>query len=341
MSTRTTGIEWCERTWSPVVGCSPVSAGCQHCWAARTLRRLGGNPALPAYSPVCGPSGVKRLTDDGPHGPRMAGDVRWLPERLGQPLSWQPPKDGSRARIFVVPQGDLFHEVVTDERIAAVFGVMAATPRHRYLVLTKRPERMLAWFRWVAALPTDPWTECHFHALTRDGNDEAIHLKSEEEPGRPWPLPNVWLGVTAEDQRAADERIPLLLQAPAALRWVSVEPLLGPVDLQPTLQASWGVANEAGAPVLPGIDWVVVGGESGPGARTCDVGWIRSVVRQARWSSVAVFVKQLGAKMKANELDWDGPQTAGRWDDGPVLAHRKGGNPAEWPEDLRIREWPR
>jgi hypothetical protein len=157
-----------------------------------------------------------------------------------------------------------------------------------------------------------------------------------------WPLPNVWLGVSCEDQATADERIPVLLDTPAAVRFVSAEPLLGPVDLShwlnipaPEVFEDDPLAAHLMAEAIRdgqgdcrrGIDWVIVGGESGPGARPFDLAWARALVGQCRDAGVACFVKQLGAQ----------PQT--RFDV-LHLDDRKGGDPAEWPEDLRVRQFP-
>jgi protein gp37 len=148
----------------------------------------------------------------------------------------------------------------------------------------------------------------------------------------PWPLPNVWLGVSVEDQKTADERIPLLLKTPAAVRFVSYEPALGPVDFE-----RWVDRTTDGS----GIDWLIIGGESGPGARPCDIEWIRSAVRQCKAAGVAVFMKQLGAKpgksIRAPDSDHSGRDY---WE--PIkLKSRKGGDPTEWPADLRVREFPK
>lgn len=157
-----------------------------------------------------------------------------------------------------------------------------------------------------------------------------------------WPLPNVWLGVSAEDQAAAEERVPLLLGTPAAVRFLSAEPLLGPIDLRavhlPRIcsdrAGSCDPISCRGVPGVPTLDWVIVGGESGSGARPMDIGWARSLVEQCRSSGVAVFVKQLGAWPRA-------PRPRDGVLCGLPLRDRKGGDPAEWPEDLRVREMPR
>lgn len=208
-----TKISWTDYSWNPISGCSKVSDSCANCYAEAMARRFdkGWKPWTAANA---------------------AHNVRLHPERLEQPLHWRKPR-----KIFVCSVADLFHEHVPFGFIAAVFGVMAHTP-HTYQILTKRPERMRTYFAWLGnaigdqgmCLPCDPLGGCEIQA--------ARHLPPEWSVGvantnlKPsWPLPNVWLGVTAENQRAADERIPLLLQTPAAIHFVSCEPLLGSVDI--------------------------------------------------------------------------------------------------------------
>jgi protein gp37 len=311
-----TSIEWTDATWNPVRGCARVSPGCENCYAEGQAHRFSG-PGQP----------YEGLTVLGKHGPRWAGRARFVPEMLDRPLRWRRPR-----RVFVNSMSDLFHEDVTNEQIAAVFGVMAACPQHTFQVLTKRPGRALEWFGWVEreAQPTpdgvpNPHEDvmCGIMAANRGADVDYLGL-----PGL-WPLPNVWLGVSVEDQQRADERIPLLLQCPAAVRFLSCEPLLGPVEL-----------GEMRYPA-DDIGWVIVGGESGPGARPCRVEWIRSVLAQCRAAGVPAFCKQLGAR----PIETLGEVEIGdcKADLGEVeiqLIDRKGGDPAEWPEDLRIREWP-
>ncbi len=261
-----TGISWTDETWNPIRGCTPVSAGCTNCYAARQARRFSG-PGK-AYD------GLTRMTASGP---KWTGKIRLVPEVLDQPLRWRKPR-----RIFVNSMSDLFHEDVPSEFIAAVFGVMAGARQHTFQVLTKRPERMAQWFRWVETDVREPRWECLEKA------EELIDREPQEDSESTWPLPNVWSGVSVEDQEAANERIPLLLQTPAAVRFLSCEPLLGPLDLDPRKWAPTDTCFQA----PPKLDQVIVGGESGPGARPCDVRWIRSIVQQCREAKVACFVKQ-------------------------------------------------
>jgi len=315
-----TNIEWTDRTWNPIRGCSRVSAGCVNCYAERQAVRQQG-PGR-AYE------GLVRST---PAGPRWTGAVRVAAEVLEDPIHWRTPR-----RIFVNSMSDLFHEGLTFEQIADVFRVMAypECDRHTFQILTKRPQRMLDFFTWAREQPhVAPWP------------DPDVVLR------------NVWLGVSVEDQARADERIPLLLQTPAAVRFLSVEPLLGQVDLTRVRSPHGGTENvlrtavsqaarDAGIQKLNGIDWVIVGGESGPGARPCDVGWIGSIVEQCAHTGVACFVKQVGAHPLPSVDGVEGP-----WaehvrfftdaDGSPArLRDPKGGDPLEWPEGLRVREFP-
>lgn len=199
------------------------------------------------------------LTKDG----RWTGTVRMVPEHLGAPLRWKRPR-----RVFVNSMSDVFHEALAFEDVAEIFRVMAAAPQHSFQVLTKRAERMAEWFRWM----------------------------EERKPGV-WPLPNVWLGISVENQAAADLRVPFLLQSPAAVRWLSCEPLLGPVDL-----SGFGA-----------LDWVVVGGESGLHARPMHPDWVRGVRDYCAQAKVPFLFKQYGEWAPAmGDLYWrpldGGPQ---------------------------------
>ena len=196
-----THIQWTDATWNPITGCSVVSAGCKNCYAMRLAGgRLRNHPSRIGLTRVTGAGRV------------WTGEVRLNEAWLDQPLRWRRPR-----RIFVCAHGDLFHPEVPDEWIDYVFAVMALGMQHTYQVLTKRPKRALAYF---AA------RDSHL-GMTRCFRN----FRGYERPVGPWPLPNVWLGVSVEDQDTANERIPPLLETPAALRFVSAEPLLGPVDL--------------------------------------------------------------------------------------------------------------
>ncbi len=307
-----TSIEWTDAVWNPVRGCARVSPGCEHCYAERQAHRFSG-----AGQPYEG------LTVLGKHGPRWSGRARFVPEMLDAPLRWKRPR-----RVFVVSMGDPFHADLTNEQIAAVFGVMAACPQHTFQVLTKRPERMAEWFAWTATFAMEQrgitaapsrvkaGLSAAFDALGGEGfidarNREALDNAWQLEKERPqegWPLPNVWLGVSCEDQRRADERIPLLLQCPAAVRFVSAEPLLGPIDLDgylgtrsceacgATTVKQWcgdGECPSGGHFKIPTkLDWLIVGAESGRGARPMHEDWVRSIRDQCVAQGVAFFYKQ-------------------------------------------------
>lgn len=282
------GIEWTDKTWNPIRGCSPVSAGCLNCWAARQANRQSG---YRKGKPLCGGAILHEKTKGAYHGfvkdGRWTGRVEPIPGQLDKPQHWRQPR-----RVAVALMGDLFHEALTLADITTVLNVARLAPQHDYQILTKRPERM---------------------------RDILLAIESTLPGEHPewWPLPNVWLGVSVENQATADERIPLLLETPAAVRWVSYEPALGPVDFGGPLNGypRWvssreyvtrEMALDAGRPEMEGslysddeweqtmlpIDWLVIGGESGPGARPCDVEWIRSAVRQCQDARVPVFVKQ-------------------------------------------------
>jgi protein gp37 len=240
-------------------------------------------------------------------------DVTLRPDKLDQPLRWKRPR-----RIFVNSMSDLFHESVPDGFIGSVFDVMAKTPRHTYQILTKRHGRMRSLLnKWAA----DDWTWRRYDSLW------CGPVKG--------PLPNVWLGVSVEDQKWADIRIPALLDTPAAVRFISAEPLLGPVNLAPWLPAAKGCFCEThwswmcGGDINGGecrrtrLSWVIAGGESGPGARPLEEDWIRAMVWQCRTTRVPAFVKQLGKSLGRD-----------------LGAGPKGGDWDAWPEDLRVREFP-
>ena len=238
-----TGISWTDATWNPVTGCAKVSQGCKHCYAERDWARLSANPKAVSY-----------------YG-RAFTDVACHEDRLDQPLRWQKPR-----MIFVNSMGDLFHESVPDAFIDRVFAVMALAEKHTFQVLTKRPERMMEWFA--------AGYDNREHAVGQAMREIAA-ARGFDNAGIPeWPLPNVWLGVSAEDQETADARIPLLMQTPATLRWVSAEPLLGPIDFEAVPVGMFGPLRPYQASVTTfnqRIKWVVVGDlvDRGPDSAGC------------------------------------------------------------------------
>ena len=268
-----TRIEWAHKVWNPITGCSPVSEGCQNCYARRMANRLRGRCGYPKENPF---------------------KVTLHPERLDEPLKWRKPR-----KVFVCSMSDLFHPDVPFDYITQVFDVMCSwrwpnkeaerigdeslleDPGHTYMVLTKRPERVQDWLQWL------------FEYWPGD-SPVNVNLSAEGHFGR-----HIWFGVTAENQQRADERIPILLQIPATVRFVSVEPLLGPVDLTNII-------------IGPNrLDWVICGSETGPNRREACIEWIGNLCDQCEHAGVPFFLKQMevdGKIVKMPKLNgkvWD------------------------------------
>ncbi len=241
-----TAIEWTDVSWNPIHGCSKVSPGCAHCYAETLSRRFRQTPR--PWTPA-----------------NAAENVLLKPHKLREPLSWRKPR-----MVFVNSMSDLFHEQVPDDYIDAVFGVMAQARAHTFQVLTKRPERMCEWINRVPSLTASAYTPGAF-TFTPDQ----------------WPLPNVWLGVSIENRRYV-HRADLLRKTPAAVRFISAEPLLGPL-LRPMTDGgfrAWTCARPTPDLDLTGIDWLIVGGESGAGHRPVEPQWVRDL-RDACTSEMA------------------------------------------------------
>lgn len=282
-----TAISWTDETWNPTRGCRPVSPGCANCYAqeqaAAVNRRFRGLGKPEPYA------GLVEIRGKGER-PMWTGAGRFASERLGDPLRWRAP-----LRVFVDSMSDLFFEEFSNEQIAAVFGVMAAAPQHTFQVLTKRPERMLDWFRWVEEQgDRSPCIREAYCWLA--GNNEGLRWASMLSPAvdGPWPLPNVWLGVSVENQKVADDRIPVLLETPAAVRFLSMEPLLEDVSIWAFLKTTLRDESLAalGSPPMPGIDWVIAGAESGARARPAAFPWFRNLRDQCAAARVPFFLKQ-------------------------------------------------
>src|ERR1700744_1156859 len=267
-----TAISWTDATWSPIRGCSRVSAGCQNCYAEVIASRFSG-PGQPF-------EGFAKI---GTATGRWTGRVELVPKNLTDPLRWRAPR-----RIFLTSMSDVFHEKLTNEEIAALFAVMASAPRHTFQVLTKRAARMREWFDWASDLTPSVLYSYAEHAIQTD--DDRGRMLGFLRLREAWPLPNVWLGVSVENQAAADERIPELLATPAAVRFLSCEPLLGQVHLH----SGWTGGSYVHPDPLTGkrIDWVIAGCESGRHARPCDLEWLRSLRDQCAASGVPFFCKQ-------------------------------------------------
>lgn len=318
--------------------CVRISPGCEHCYSEkqnmqcgtnRTRLGTGMNYTVPSLDMV---------------------EIYLDQETLLQPLHWKKPR-----LIFPCSMTDWMADFVPDEFRYGMLAVMALTPQHTYLSLTKRADLQLEFMN-------DPETRQRVAmaimdiVVTLKPRKEGIPIPIEHRPDSTemdprfwaiWPLPNLWLGTSTENQKYADERIPLLLQTPAAVRWVSAEPLLGPIDLATPFRMREGVKQDAlyGS---DGIRWVVAGGESGPKARPCNIEWIRSLIAQCKAAGVPIFVKQLGAKPylhKQNSINIQKPGISIRGASFEIessiqLNDPKGGDPAEWPADLRVREYP-
>lgn len=290
-------IEWTDATWNPITGCTKVSAGCKYCYAEREWPRM--TKLVPAYAG------------------RDFADVRMHLDRIEQPLHWKRPR-----KIFVNSMSDLFHESVDQRFISDVFGVMAACPQHTFQILTKRPARALELLGQGCM------------GRFQDDVEECLAMFSTAP--LVWPLPNVWLGVSVEDQETADERIPQLLQTPAAVRWVSVEPLLGPIDLNYAFGVPTGAGKGSCPMHLAGVcpegllplgkqhlHWVVCGGESGPKARPMYPDWARSLRDQCAAAGVPFLFKQWGEWAPASNLPKDTRLPSSHWG----WMNNKGGEP--------------
>lgn len=318
---RETGISWTDSTWNPIRGCSRVSEGCRNCYAESVAHRFSG-AGLPY-------EGLVHLDSNGKSTGKWNGQIKFVESHLLDPLKWKEPR-----RIFVNSMSDLFHENVTDEMRDQIFAVMAICPQHMFQVLTKRPQRMLAYLRRIQDDDKDmqAWINAAIDLPTGGENKRCV-----EECD--WPLPNVQLGVSIEDQKSADERVPILLDTPAAVRFISAEPLLGEVRLGKThglpifesrgarmrgmpagndlgpIPDGWYAHTRHTIPAQSWIDWVIVGGESGKGARPMQEEWARSLRDQCDAAGVAFFMKQMGS----------------------VFGAHKGEN---IPEDLSIKQFP-
>lgn len=349
-------IEWTDATWTPIrarcweiqddgsgkerIGwhCEHASEGCRNCYAEKLNLRLGTGyefkPGNLRGRPGYYGGGIDR--------PELFLDEKMLLA----PLRWKRPR-----KIFVCSMTDPFADFVADEWLDKMFAVMALCPQHTFQVLTKRAERMRRYvtecgqqlgrqseiraeIKRITPFPADRFGD---HLETTAA---IIRVSGAREAGSWQPLPNVWLGVSCERQQEADERIPPLLQTPAAKRFISAEPLLGPIDLHRIGgRLNWidALRGERGAPELAGslslpkcaaLDWIIVGGESGPCARPFNVAWADSILEQCKTAGVACFVKQLGASPLSDGYPMH-------------LKSKKGGDWSEWPERLRVREFPK
>ncbi|HEY9866398.1 MAG TPA: phage Gp37/Gp68 family protein [Candidatus Obscuribacterales bacterium] len=295
-----TKIQWADETWNPIVGCSRTSPGCKNCYAAVAAQSYRLQQ-FPQY---------QKVKD-------WDGTVEFVESQLDKPLGWKKPK-----KIFL-SMSDPFHKNVPFEWIERIFSVIEETPQHTYQILTKWPHRMIDFFDWYSA-------RC---------SDHSVDLQ--------WRMPdNVWLGVSCENQQTANERIPLLMKIPAKVRFLSCEPLLEPLDLSKFLPIEWSEIAEDWIESWPGIgsystndypNWIIAGGESGAGSRPCHVDWLRDIASQAQSAKVPVFIKQLGSNAIASTPYIDDVANNHYC---LKLKDRKGGDINEFPEDLKLQQFP-
>jgi len=284
-----TKIEWATESWNPITGCTKCSPGCKNCYAERMAQRLAGRFGYPADEPF---------------------RVTLHEDRLGKPLRWRKPRE-----IFVCSMGDLFHEDVPFKFVDEVFGVIAVADWHTFLVLTKRPGRAAAWFADIEGRQPGlgPFGICTGRAYLALGGVRKKHNVRFPTCGS-WPLPNVAIGVTIEDQQRANERIPAVLRIPARWHFVSYEPALGPIDFGRSIPCGYYCDEEVGhvdhgfwtPGINSGIDAIIAGCESGPRRRPADLDWFRRCRDQCEAAGAAFFLKQAvvnGQLVKMPALD--------------------------------------
>jgi protein gp37 len=289
-------IAWTDTVWNPLAGCTRKSAACRHCYAESIT-------ALSARAGGWG-TGFAEIVDGAA---AWTGKIALRDDRLTFPLGLENP-----GRVFVNSLSDLFHESLDEATIDKVFAVMAAAPRHVFQVLTKRPKTMQP---YLADPGTPMRIERHMAELGGSAKIDA------------WPLPNVWLGVTAENQKEADRRIPLLLQTPAAVRFVAAEPLLEALDLKP------GTWLKAEADAGPKIAWVVAGGEIGSEAQPCHPDWVRGLRDQCARTATPFFWTHWGEHVPATGIEKETAETPAR-----MTFERIGARPMVRRVDGRLHE---
>jgi protein gp37 len=318
----TTAIEWATHTFNPWEGCTKISPGCANCYAEARNKRFSGGANWGKGKPR-----------------RRTSAANWR-----NPIIWNRqggvgniPFDGTRPRVFP-SLCDWLDDDVPIEWLADFLKLIHDTPNLDWLLLTKRPENFVRRMDAVSS-----YGETIGQPDTRLEEDGAWFASKWHNT----PPANVWLGTSVEDQTRADARIPALLKIPATVRFLSVEPLLGPVNLPSHLGRVDAPGCISHGDLSDWIDWVILGGESGPVARPCNVEWIRDLARQCQAAGVPCFVKQLGSLAIGKQSDQRFPFNHGATlldkSSGTsklILEHPKGGDPAEWPEDLRVREFP-
>lgn len=321
-----TSIEWTDYSWNPIRArrrnaghtlpagklghyCQKISPGCKNCYAAamNLWRGNGIGYTVPEFAEV---------------------ELYLDADALLEPLRWKKPRN-----VFVCSMTDLFADFILEEWIEQIYAVMALADRHTFMVLTKRPARRKRWYEGCEFADGEG-----FRDAMVEGQAQHIYAKLHPDEAKSvdeWlsvclPLKNVREGTSICTQKEAEDLLPIVIETPAALRWLSLEPLLETIDLAGSIRM---LPDMGGVKQLPRIDWIVVGGESGWGARETDISAIRSIVKQCKDASVPVFVKQVGARAFF-------PPSDGTLKTFLKISDAKGGNPADWPVDLRIREFP-
>lgn len=322
-----TRIQWCDHTFNPWEGCTKISPGCAHCYAETRNHRFGldnwGKGKPRRRTSAANWRDPLKWNKEG----EWFGSCVWCGytgpnhDRIGRcgTCTRADLYEQHRPRVFCASLADWLDDEVPIAWLADLLKLIHDTPNLDWLLLTKRPEN---WRTRLAMV----------HATTGAGSDLSV-MMFRWLTLHPTPPPNIWLGASVEDQQRADERIGELLKIPTRIRFLSVEPMLGTIEFK---YAAFNGADSFGT--MPGIHWVIFGGESGTGARPCDINWIRDGVRQCREAGVKAFVKQLGTK----------PSQTGKCVTGDAMLvpphftvkDKKGGDMSEWPEDLRVREFP-
>jgi protein gp37 len=272
-----TKIEWTDKVWNPITGCTPISEGCKNCYAKKMACRLQGRHGYDKTDPF-------KIT--------IHSEDKFL-----EPLKWRKP-----ANVFVCSMGDLFHKDVPTAEIDKVFAIAAILPKHNFLFLTKRPERMAEYFSTPAKQLAERWEEAIYAMGISDKNDDvdsvACYLHNICALG--WPLKNIWLGVTVENQQAADQRLHYLNSIRAAVKFVSCEPLLSGINFKQSLGESlkWHAGGLKNC-----LSWVIAGGETGHNARPIISNWVESLQKQCAYNSIPFFFKGWGEWMPSGQMD--------------------------------------